>query len=74
MNSKLPINLADLLRQRTVEGERIEYKAGWNPGAIARIPGMFIPKMGINMPKIGITAKPLKPRSADTRLGISLVT
>ena len=34
--SKLPINLNDLLRQRTVESERIEYKAGWNPGAIIR--------------------------------------
>lgn len=34
MNSKLPINLADLLRQRTVEGERIEYKAGWNPESV----------------------------------------
>lgn len=33
---KLPINLIDLLRQRTVEGERIEYKAGWNPDAIIR--------------------------------------
>lgn len=31
MTSKLPINLVDLLRQRTVEGERIEYKADWNP-------------------------------------------
>jgi ATP-dependent DNA helicase RecG len=36
MNNKLPINLNDLLRQRTVEGERIEYKAGWNPDAILR--------------------------------------
>ena len=34
--SKLPINLQDLLRQRTVEGERIEYKAGWNPDAVIR--------------------------------------
>lgn len=42
MTSKLPINLTDLLRQRTVEGERIEYKAGWNPGAIVRIPGRFV--------------------------------
>ena len=33
---KLPINLNDLLRQRTVEGERIEYKAGWNPDPIIR--------------------------------------
>ena len=31
MTGKLPINLHDLLRQRTIEGERVEYKAGWNP-------------------------------------------
>ena len=31
VNPKLPINLDDLLLQRTVEGERVEYKAGWNP-------------------------------------------
>ena len=31
MRSALPINLHDLLLQRTVEGERVEYKAGWNP-------------------------------------------
>jgi ATP-dependent DNA helicase RecG len=36
MSSKLPINLEDLLRQRTVEGDRIEYKAGWNPDPIIR--------------------------------------
>ena len=36
MKSKLPINLENLLRQRQVEGERIEYKAGWNPDAILR--------------------------------------
>jgi ATP-dependent DNA helicase RecG len=35
-NTKLPINLDDLLRQRTVERDRIEYKAGWNPDAIIR--------------------------------------
>ena len=34
--SKLPINLEDLLRQRTVEQDRIEYKAGWNPDPIVR--------------------------------------
>ena len=33
---KLPINTTALLRQHTVEGERIEYKAGWNPDAIIR--------------------------------------
>jgi len=35
-SSKLPINLKDLLRQRTVERDRIEYKAGWNPDATIR--------------------------------------
>ena len=34
--SELPINLEDLLRQRTVEGDRIEYKADWNPDPIIR--------------------------------------
>ncbi|MFM7167341.1 MAG: hypothetical protein ACKO3T_19030 [Planctomycetaceae bacterium] len=32
----LPINIEDLLRQRTVEGDRIEYKAGWNRAAVMR--------------------------------------
>lgn len=31
---KLPINIDDLLYQRTVESERIEYKEGWNPESI----------------------------------------
>ena len=34
MTGKLPINLDRLLRHRTVEGERIEYKAGWNPKSV----------------------------------------
>ena len=34
MNNKLPININDLLHRRTVESERIEYKAGWNPESI----------------------------------------
>jgi ATP-dependent DNA helicase RecG len=36
MADKLPLNVRDLLHQRHVEGERIEYKAGWNPDAILR--------------------------------------
>ena len=34
MTGTLPINLHDLLRQRTIEGERVEYKAGWNPQSV----------------------------------------
>ncbi len=36
IQSKLPINIRDLLERKTVEGERIEYKAGWNPDSIIR--------------------------------------
>ena len=36
MPNKLPVNVNDLLHQRKVEGERIEYKAGWNPDAVLR--------------------------------------
>ncbi len=31
---KLPINIHDLLTARTVEWERLEFKAGWNPKAV----------------------------------------
>ena len=34
MTGRLPINFQDVLRLRTIEGERVEYKAGWNPQAV----------------------------------------
>lgn len=34
MNPKLPINLNALFHHRTIESERVEYKAGWNPEAV----------------------------------------
>ena len=30
----LPINVEDLPRKQKIEGNRIEFKAGWNPDAI----------------------------------------
>lgn len=33
---KLPINIEELLSGRAVEGDRLEYKTGWNPDAIYR--------------------------------------
>jgi len=33
-NLKLPISLDDVLRGKSVEWERLEYKAGWNPEAV----------------------------------------
>jgi len=41
MTSKLPINLKDLLHQRKVECERIEYKTGGNPDPIMRTLSAF---------------------------------
>lgn len=32
--NKLPINIDDLLKKRTIESERIEYKENWNPLSI----------------------------------------
>jgi ATP-dependent DNA helicase RecG len=34
MSNSLPINLTSLLEQRTIESERVEYKAGWNPESV----------------------------------------
>ena len=34
MTVTLPINIDSLLRRRTVESERVEYKAGWNPESV----------------------------------------
>ena len=41
MTGKLPINIDNLLRQRTIESERIEYKAGWNPESVLRTLSAF---------------------------------
>ena len=30
----LPINIEDLLKKQKIEGNRIEFKSGWNPDAI----------------------------------------
>ena len=37
----LPINIDSLLQRRTIEGERIEYKAGWNPESVLHTLGAF---------------------------------
>lgn len=31
---KPPVNIDDMLAARTVEWERLEFKAGWNPKAV----------------------------------------
>ena len=36
MTGKLPINIDHLLRQRPIEGERVEYRTGWNPQRVLR--------------------------------------
>lgn len=39
--NKLPINLTNLLHQRTIESERVEYKAGWSPESVIRTLSAF---------------------------------
>ena len=41
ITTKLPINLTSLLHQRTIESERVEYKAGWNPESIVHTLSAF---------------------------------
>ena len=41
MTSALPINIDNLLHRRTIENERIEYKAGWNPEDVLHTLGAF---------------------------------
>jgi len=33
-STRLPINIDELIKGRTVEGERLEFKRGWNPEAV----------------------------------------
>ncbi len=41
MSDTLPINIDGLLRRRTIESERVEYKAGWNPETVLHTLGAF---------------------------------
>ena len=41
MTVALPINIDRLLRRRTIESERVEYKAGWNPESVLHTLGAF---------------------------------
>ena len=41
MTVALPINIDSLLRRRTIESERVEYKAGWNPESVLHMLGAF---------------------------------
>ena len=41
MTVALPINIDSLLRRRTIESERVEYKAGWNPESVLHTLGAF---------------------------------
>ena len=41
MSDRLPINIDGLVRRRTIESERVEYKAGWNPETVLHTLGAF---------------------------------
>ena len=56
----LPINIEDLLNQRRVESNRIEFKRGWNPTSIYRSIGAFandIENLGGGYIIIGVEAE-----------------
>ena len=66
----LPINIEDLLRRQKIEGNRIEFKAGWNPDSIYHsicafandfdnIGGGYI-LVGIEEDERGIARRPVK--------------
>lgn len=63
----LPINIEDLLSGAIVEGERIEYKQGWNPGPIMRTVCAFandFENLGSGYIVLGVQevdGKPLRP-------------
>lgn len=62
--SRLPINLDDLLSTRTVESDRIEYKAGWNPDPTIRTLCAFandFQNLGGGYVVIGLEAKDGQP-------------
>lgn len=37
----IPVNIEDLLHKRKIESTRIEFKTGWNPDKIYRIPSVL---------------------------------
>ena len=41
MTTALSINIDHLLQRRTIESERVEYKAGWNPESVLHTIGAF---------------------------------
>lgn len=63
----LPINIEDLLSGAIVEGERIEFKEGWNPGSIMRTVCAFandFENLGSRYIVVGVKeekGKPLRP-------------
>ena len=70
MTGKLPINLDRLLRHRTVEGERIEYKAGWNPKSVLHAICAFandFHNLGRRLCDIGCQREKRAPGSASER-------
>jgi hypothetical protein len=87
MPSSLPLNLADLLRQRTVDGDRIEYKTGYlgGPAACAAPGGSRSDKRlrragsierstcmpGLHRPRVGGTTTGSYIRNSRSRFGRS---
>lgn len=74
---RLPINIEELLGGRAVEGDRIEYKTGWNPDAVYRSICAFandFDETGGGYIVVGvkeINGRPCDPLSASTLTRLS---
>ena len=80
--NKLPINIEDLLHQRRVESERIEYKESWNPEAVLHAICAFANDVSRDVfgaddnaaTLIAADGETTLPRQAKTTLADSLLT
>ena len=74
MTVALPINIDSLLRRRTIESERVEYKAGWNPESVLHTLGAFandFHNLGGGYVVLGVEerdGRPVLPPKAWTRM------
>ena len=68
----LPGNIEDLLWQRTVEGDRIEYKAGWNPAAVMRSFLLRLRRLSSMPFTTAVTNNPNRSKSVSALIALKL--
>lgn len=76
MTPKLPINIDNLLHQRTIESERVEYKAGWNPESVIHTLSAFandFHNLGGGYVVIGVAEENGRPISSKEQPPVGLL-